>query len=343
MGGAERVSYNLARWLNSRKGVHARVVALFHFDGMSYPKSDIDFIELENGNTVMQLRKTIKESHADIVLTMTVPPCVYTVPALAGLHVKHIISERNDPGHFHGSYITKVLSRLLMKSADGYVFQTKQARNYYGERIANKSVIIHNPLSDIPIYERNTTIKNEIVSVGRLNPQKNHRLLIEAFSKVVVKYPDYHLTIYGEGPERPILLGMIEQLGLTNKVTMPGTTNQLFEKIKDVALFVMTSDFEGLPNALMEAMALGLPCISTDCSCGGPSELIENGVNGLLVPVGDKESLIEAMNLVLSDKNLSTELGEAAINIRNSHSIDIIGQKWLDFFTIVCSESVLAL
>jgi len=336
-GGAERVGFTLARWLDSQVDLNATLVAIRESNKLSYSTDGLDYVNLRNKNVIWGLRRVVKDRDANVLLTMTVPLCVYTVPALWGLNIKHVVSERNSPAHFSGKWITKVLSRWLMKQADGFVFQTKQARDFYGGKIAERSTIIHNPICEIsedlfqPIFDR----KKVIVSVGRLNKQKNHAMLVKAFSEVLKEYPDYTLKIYGDGKERENLERLIAITGLSDKVFLLGTQSDIHKAIVDAAMFVMSSDFEGMPNALMEAMALGLPCISTDCPCGGPAELIKNGKNGLLVPVGDIVALSYAMNRILSDISYSAILGEKAKEIVESHSQDKICQHWLEYFQIL--------
>lgn len=334
LGGLERVAFNLSKWFCTQPGCHSTVIALSGTDYNAFDTTGYDYIELSEGQTIRKLRKAIKYKHPDIVLTMSVPSCIYTVPALLGLGIKHVVSERNDPNHFAGRTITRIVSRCLLRFADAYVFQTRQAQAYYGGNIAKNSVVIHNPLYklfDISNLSLNSH-RREIVSVGRLNPQKNFPMLIEAFSMIQKSFPLYRLIIYGEGPRRTELEGLIKSLGLENSVFLPGSTIDVLDKIKDATLFVLSSDFEGMPNALMEAMSLGLPCISTKCPCGGPEELIHDNHNGILVPVGDKKALSEAMIDLLNNDEKRNRLGNAAKKIRESHSMDKICHQWYDYF-----------
>jgi glycosyltransferase involved in cell wall biosynthesis len=263
---------------------------------------------------------------------MGVPLGIYTIPACFGLNVKHIISERNDPEHFAGKKSIKIISRLLLRFAHGYIFQTKDARDSYGLRIAEKSKVIANPLfnlQDMPEYPFIGEREKMIVSVGRLNEQKNQKLLIDAFVEVHKIHPEYGLTIWGEGPERNKLEKIIRDYGLSESVFLPGTQKNLVNELYKKSVFVLCSDFEGMPNALMEAMALGLPCISTDCPCGGPRELIENGVNGLLISVGSKQQLIQAMLTVINCTIDVKSLCNKAFKIREKYSIDNICKEWM--------------
>src|SRR5690606_37218842 len=156
--------------------------------------------------------------------------------------------------------------------------------------------------------------------VGRLHEQKNQQLLVNAFAKISNEYPDYKLEIFGEGELRDLLEEQISKLNLEGKVILRGTTNTLFDEIIDASLFVLSSDFEGMPNALMEAMSLGLPCISTDCKPGGAKELIENKVNGLLSNRLSEKNLYECIKYMLENPTKAEMMGIEAKNICYSHS-----------------------
>lgn len=335
MGGAQRVSINLARWINENTDHNATIVALSHLPNSEYDMTGCNYHFLKSTNKVFELRRFIQSQKIHIVLTMGVPLSIYTIPATIGLKVKNIVSERNDPTHFSGKKITAFVSRNFMKMADGYIFQTEQAQAFYGRKIVENSTIIPNPLFDVnkmPSKQFSGVREKVITTVGRLVPQKNHKLLIDSFAEIKQRYPDFKLVIWGEGVNRSWLESYINKLNLEESVFLPGTTGEVFDKIYKSSLFVLSSDFEGMPNALIEAMALGLPIISTDCPIGGPSYLIRGKNNGLLVNVGDRKSLVEAMDYILSNPDKSELLGKEAFKIREELSVDNINQKWLDYF-----------
>ena len=340
VGGSQRVAMHLAHWLEESSCHSCEIVALKPPVGEAFDMSSFKFKEITTNRTIVELRSLIKLSKPDVLLSMGVPMCIYTVPACLFTRTKHIISERNDPSHFAGKRIIKFFSRLLIRLGDGYVFQTSEAQRYYGRRIASKSIVIANPLFHIelmPEKEYSRERDKNIVTVGRLNKQKNHLLLIEAFSKIANKYPEYKLTIWGEGKERPVLEKNIRDMELENKVLLPGSTDNVFQKIYNAAMFVLPSDFEGMPNALMEAMALGLPCISTNCPCGGPKDLIKDMENGMLVPVGNAKLLADAMEKFIIDKDSAYKMGHKAIEIRQDYAPDMICIEWMRFFEKVCN------
>ena len=337
LGGAQKVCYNLINWLmeNTDSEVHLiicsnrRVKEEYDINKISH-----SFVSGGLFKKIKGIRREIKRIRPDVLVTMGVPGALFDVPACAGLGIRHIISERNDPAHFGGRAVTRIISRLLMRKTDGFVFQTRDAQAFYGGEIAKRSMVIPNPLfigDNYPDTQYVGEREKTIVTTGRLNKQKNHPLLIRAFKRIAEEFPEYKLIIYGEGPERHNDEALISELGLQERVLLPGTINDVPAKIYKSSLYVLSSDFEGMPNALMEAMALGLPCISTDCPCGGPRELTTDGEDCLLVPVGNEEALANAMQKVLSDEKFAMELGRNSMKIRERLSLGKVCKQWYDY------------
>ena len=332
-GGAERVTVYLAEFLKKSNIECEIITERIEKNEYQVPNGIKRVVLSQKGyfSRVRELRKIIKESCAQILLVMGVPNSIYTGPASCGLPIKVIVSERNDPRFFSGKLIVKKVSQFFMSRADGYIFQTTTARDYYSKKIARKGVIIANPLfvealPDIYVGER----RKVLVNVGRLHSQKNQKMLIEAFSLINSEYPDFNLVIYGEGSLRAELESLVEAKGLRERVFMPGNRTNVLDEIKDCYAFVLSSDYEGMPNALIEAMSIGIPCISTACS--GAKDLIQNGKNGILVPVGSIEELASAMRNIIDDRSYGEKIGNEAKKIREILDADVIGSKWLDFF-----------
>ena len=346
-GGAERITIYLAKYLQNR-GIKT-FIATGGKREVEYecPEGVERYIldEIEEKNIILRkgisllryqivrLRKFLIKNEIDTVLVMDIPVCIYALPACFCLGTKVIVSERNDPAHFAGKKITKWVSRILMRKANGYVFQTADAQKYYGSTVLGKSVIIPNPIftEKMPDTPYEGIREKKIVSVGRLNKQKNQILLIDAFYLILKDFPEYKLYIWGEGAERTNIEGYIRKLGIEKSVFLPGVTENIYMEIYEASLFILPSDFEGMPNALIEAMALGIPCISTDCPCGGPRELIKNGKNGILVPINDKEALVNGIYSLLNNKEHATEIGYEAFKIREKLCYDTICNKWYEF------------
>jgi len=246
------------------------------------------------------------------------------------INVPIIVSERCDPKtRYDTSKIRKWIMQKLYPKADGFVFQTEDAMNYYLDIIGDKGIVIPNAINEDFLREPYKGLrKKKIVSAGRFTDQKNFTLLIEAFAKVSQIHSEYELVIYGDGPQRDKLQSLTKKLGISEKVKFPGYVKNFGDHIIDASLFVLSSNFEGMPNALMEAMALGLPCISTDCPAGGPRYLIKNGENGYLVKVGDVEELVGVMDRVLNDTKLQLKISNNAKSIVGSLNPEKIYSQW---------------
>lgn len=337
IGGAQRITLTLSRWLvQNQKAVC--VVALSASENNYQLIDGIKFVCLgqrsskEFARTIKSLRSVIKDEKPDIVITMGVSTSIYTVLAMPGIKSKHIISERNDPRHFLGRPIVKKISQSLIGFADGYVFQTQEASEYYPVSIQKKGTVIPNPLmaKELPCAAGSEKEKM-IVTMGRLTAQKNHRLLIDAFAAFSKDHPDYKLCIFGSGELKQQTAEYIASLNLEDEIILHEACNDVLERISSAEMFVLSSDFEGMPNALMEAMAMGLPCISTDCPCGGPRYLIQHGYNGLLIPVGNRNALTEAMVELADNRDLRDSIAVNAKEIKERLSTEKICHLWYQY------------
>lgn len=242
-----------------------------------------------------------------------------------------IISVRNDPAKEYASKVRHLLMKLLYRRADGYVFQTREARDYFSfsTHIIKNSAVIPNPLGkEFLDVSTQAFSQKEIVSVGRLEPQKAPLLLIHAFAGIHAEFPEYRLLFYGEGSLREEMQEEIKKAGLDEKIVLKGNTDRIRDDVGQASLFVLPSVYEGMPNALMEAMALGVPCVATDCPCGGPRSLIKPGENGILVPVGDEQELGRAMADLLRNLPKAALMGRRAQEITKELAPERIYQQW---------------
>ena len=171
--------------------------------------------------------------------------------------------------------------------------------------------------------------KKRIVSVARLEPQKNHRLLIEAFAEFLKDFPEYELHIFGIGELEEDLKAQVRELQLEDKIIFRGFSANVREEIIDSAMFVLSSDYEGISNSMIEALAMGVPVISTDCPVGGSRAYIENETSGLLVPVGDQAALCNAMKRIVADEKLAKKLSDNAVKIRETYALPKIADRFL--------------
>lgn len=283
---------------------------------------------------IATIRKAIKEYDPDIIVTFIVETNARVLLASRGLHKYVVQSERNDPSKMKKK-IDKIALKTILKCADYTVFQTSRARNYYPKKIKERSVIIPNALRpDIPMADRNNVAK-KIVAVGRLATQKNFKLLIDSFYKFNESVEGYQLVIYGEGPLRGELERQISELRLEGKVILAGYVSDVNERMKDATMYVSSSDYEGISNAMLEAMAMGIPSICTDCPVGGAAQVIDDGINGVLIPVGDMQRLAEEMIKIAVDKEYACNLSQNAIDVRLRYSVDEIGKMWMEACKIV--------
>ncbi len=341
-GGAERVIANLSNELIKK---HEIAIVVTPPDKPMYElNKKIDFCTLDKFNEkngsflnrnfrrIRRLRRIIKNKQPDIIVSLLPEPTYRLMIAKSFLKIKTIISVRNDPNREYNNFFKKLLVRLLYSKADGFVFQTSDAKQWFSKKIQKKSVIIPNPLNSDFISKPYTGKRdNTIVTVGRLTEQKNHKLLVDAFSEVYKKHKEYTLKIYGDGVLRDDLKKQISSLYLNDHILLMGESNNIKDEIYKAGMFVLSSDFEGMPNALMEAMALGLPCISTNCPIGGPKELITNNNNGLLVDVNDKKQLIEAMNYIIENPDDAKIMGIMANKICKKLNPNIIIDTWEEY------------
>lgn len=243
-------------------------------------------------------------------------------------HYKLISSERGDP--YNSANFLERLRRRLLKYSDDIVFQTTGARDFFSEQIRNKSTVIANPI-EIPsakVWSLENASKR-IAFVGRIDFwQKRLDILVHAFKIVHEKYPDYFLDICGSGSEIGKLKELIDELELGSSVMLYGAVKNVYEVLLNAEMFVLTSDFEGIPNALLEAMSIGMPVISTDCTPGGAALLIGNDENGLLVNRGDIEGISNAIIKFIENKEYACEKAINARHSMNRFSPAIIIEKW---------------
>lgn len=261
---------------------------------------------------ICKLRILCKEYRPKILVSFSLASNTRNLIATAGMPIKRIISVRENPTVGYDDIAKRSVARFLYPFTDGAVFQTEDAMQFFPEKLQKKSVVLFNPVRNhFFITRREINCKN-IVAIGRLKHVKNFGMLIRAFAQISDLFPQEKLLIYGQGELREELQSQIDSIGLCSRIRLCGVTNDVPSILKNAKLFVLSSDSEGMPNALMEAMSMGVPVISTDCPCGGPKVLIQDGVSGLLVPVGDTDAMAAAMGKLLSDESFAQRIGNAA-------------------------------
>lgn len=292
------------------------------------------------------LRQLEKEGRRPLALISFLPePNMIVCSLKRTLELPVIISVRNAPAVEYRGKIRYLLMRVLYPHADGYVFQTKEAKAYFSfsRHITARGAVIPNPLcADFTgsVKKRRRSADKiagqregfRVLAVGRLEAQKNYGRLLAVFEAFHKKYRESSLMICGEGSERAKTQQFVAEHGLSGCVSLPGNVDDIAAQYEAADVFVMTSDYEGMPNALLEAMACGLPVIVTDCPCGAPAELVQNGENGILVPMRNEEQirteLLEGLERLYAEPELADRLGEKAKNVRNTLSPRQIYAQW---------------
>jgi len=331
-GGAERVITTLANELSVKYEI-----GIF----MIKPSPEIKYTVLENikliknNNSIFDLisiRKKIKNFGADVVVSFLAKTNILVSLALIKSNQSLVISERNDPYQNPSSKKIRVLRDLIYNNCKikGFIFQTEDAQKYFSKKIQSKSTIIYNPLvKDLPDYVKEKNFKR-IVNVGRLDAQKNQKMLIKSFS-MLKNWQTYTLDIYGEGEDKNELKKYARKLGVSSNVNFKGTTKHIYKEIKNAGLFAFSSNYEGMSNALIEALALGIPTVSTNHPIGGARELIKNGENGLLCEVGNEIDFKNKMEQILLNKQYSLKISYKALELRNKLNTNNIVSQWINF------------
>jgi glycosyltransferase involved in cell wall biosynthesis len=268
----------------------------------------------------------------DIILSFLGKNNLMAIATSSRLPIKTVVSVRGEPTMEYEGSLMRMLAKFMFRFADGVILQTKQSMNFFPKKVQQKSVIMSNPLNPAFLDKRYVGEREDvIVTVGRLDENKNQAMLIHAFSHIASEFPNMKLVIYGDGECKEKLEDLVRSKNLMDRVTLPGSISDVPGHIYNARIFALTSNTEGMPNTIIEAMALGIPVISTDCPCGGPAELIEDGVNGLLVPVGDAFSLADAFRRILVDNELEAKLQENASKITQKLAPDKVNKEWRDY------------
>jgi len=327
-GGAERVASTLCNaW--SERGDRVTLVPTFSGGGQPFYElsenveliflADVVGIKRKNvwsyAQRLAALRRLIVERSPDVIVSFLSNVNVAAVVSSAFLRIPVIICERNDPAGRLQTGALAVLCKLTYRFADMLTVQTESGINRVADIYPglNRLRSVPNPLpaAIADIRAKHDSHRKILLSLGRLMPQKQVDKLLRAFSEVAPHFPDWDLHIYGDGPLKPALEKQIQELGLVARAYLKGSTNAPWDIMARADVFAMTSKFEGFPNALLEAMGIGLPCVVFDCP-SGPREISQNGNDALLVPLDDHEGLVLALRRLMENEELRCLLGEQA-------------------------------
>ena len=290
---------------------------------------------IKNMKRVSVLRRIVKEEAPDVIVSFMGPPNVRMLIATTCLRVKKVVSVRNDPYKEYGGGIKKIIANILFQMADGCVLQTHEASQYFNSKICKKAKVIFNPVN--PKFYKQLHIENgsHIIVVGRLQTQKNPILVFDAFLEIFREFPDSELDFFGVGVLEKEIQEKTKEFKLEKRVYLKGQVDNIEDYLKEASVYVLCSDYEGMPNALMEAMAVGVPVISTDCPSGGPKVLIQNSQQGLLIPCGDKQKLVDSLRLLLSNKSLREKMGISARKRAYEFKSEKIFKEWENYLNNV--------
>ena len=289
-----------------------------------------------NVKRVRRLRYLFVELDPDVIVSFMTEANVITLCASRGLNIPTIASERNQPDRPGLGRVQRIASRLCYPWSSALVVQVEELAVWARRAFKVRVYVLPNPLpverwSDEGASLRGARSAHEIVAAGRLVAQKGFDILIESFKTISPHYPDWTLTIYGEGPERPKLERAVANHGLQDRVTLPGLLKDLRPVFLRASLFVLPSRFEGYPNVLLEALACGCPVIATDCP-GGCGEILAQGRYGVLVPNENTECLASALKEMVESPEARASYSARAEGALEALDLPTIANKWINIF-----------
>lgn len=332
-GGAQRVLVSLANNM-VEQGFDVYIIA--SFDNGSYPLHSnikVKYVGYRQYFKFISIaRSEIKRLKPKVVISFEYFFNLLASIACMGLKTRLIISERNDPSRVGSGFIKDRIRNFLYRFADVLVCQTFDAKNYFPLYIQKKTVVIPNPLKQNLPCRFLGKRRKEVVTFCRLNSQKNLPMLIRTFNDFHKMHPDFCLSIYGEGEEKSNIEALVKKYNLNSAVFIIEACDNVHELVVDSAMFVLPSNYEGLSNSMLEAIAIGIPSICTDCPCGGARMIIDNEKNGILIPVGDEKVLLDAMNKIADDEIFAEKLSMNGEELREYLSIQSISNKWISLF-----------
>ncbi|KAA2217460.1 glycosyltransferase family 4 protein [Maribacter flavus] len=325
-GGAERVVVTLANGLSELYNIFIFTLVdidpfykinekvIYDYCTKSIRPSSNPFQALNNNIFFYRkLNKLVDSNKIDLLIGFTTNINVLTILCARKFGIPVIVSERNNPEKIYIPRMWKILTKITYPKADFLVVQTEPIRKFFEKNIKKENIVIlPNPLSKNHFQIKNNfngKKENVVLNVGRLTEQKGQEILIKAFASINPK--NWQLHIIGEGHKRNEYQELIETLGMQGKIKLLGRIKEISEYYLRSKIFVFPSRYEGFPNALTEAMYMGLPCISTDCPTG-PSELIKNNENGILIPIDEIEELKVNLKRLINDEELRLKLGREA-------------------------------
>jgi len=332
-GGAERVASLVANNL-SDNGYNVLYIAVYSSE-KEYKLSDnikYEYIKTDSKNKYLRLiersykiDKLLKSFNPHVAVSFIINE---TLISNICKRVPIIYTLRNDPYSHIKGFVNVFLCKFLYKRSARVIFQTNGAKKYFSEKIQNKGVIIPNPLSDNLPYWNKDNHNKTIITACRLTAQKNIPMLINAFAQFHNDHTDYELCIYGKGELLSELELLCKSLNIEDCVRFPGYSNNIYKIMSESAIFALTSNFEGLSNSMLEALAIGIPTIVTDCPPGGAAQFVENNVNGFLIPLNDTDMLTKCFCTLAENPDRANSFSDKSIEIRSRLDQNCILEEW---------------
>ena len=338
-GGAERVLSNIANHLSDKYNV-ILVTDIITENAEVYPlRSAIKRLNLGiingglrgNIKRIKMLREIINEEKPDAVLSFMGPNNIRMLLASRHMSLRKIVSVRNDPNFEYGKGFKKIFARNIFRKASGCVFQTSDAMAYFPKSVQKKSTIIWNPVASQFFENPWNCTKEQIIVVGRLTVQKNPLLALSAFQLIADEFPNIELAYFGSGELKDEILAAARKCRLSERVHITENVADIESHVRNSRLFLLTSDFEGMPNSLLEAMAIGIPIIATDCPCGGPRTIVKGFGDKVLIPCRNPEAAAEKMRRILLDETAQNELCHLERERSELFRTAVVMKKWEDF------------
>lgn len=336
-GGAERVASIVSNYF-AKRGHKVLFVAAYSKEREYELLPDVEYtaIELSSKSGFLRfiersykIKKLTVDFKADVAFSFVTPDLIM----LSLSKIPIIPSLRIDPKYLESKPLKWHLRQFIYSRAKNVVFQTEDARDYFCEDIRNKGVVIGNPIKDgLPVWDEENH-KKVFMTACRISNQKNIPMLINAFVRFHERFPEYTLEIYGDGEPKQYKDEMelyAKEKGAEEYIFFKGHSKDIHSVMKNSEAFFLTSDFEGLSNSMLEAMAIGIPCVCTDCPPGGARAYMENNKSGILIPVGGEAELVEAMCEVADSAELRHTLSENSKYVRKALDKDEICRRWED-------------
>ena len=349
-GGAEKMMSFVANYLSKKKYtiIILNLNAVPNYVNRYTQKFDnnIKIITLDKANynkhvfCIRHIISTIRKFHIDVIVAFTMFPNFYAKIASLFTGVPSIMSERGDPYITFTKSLKDRIIYWVITASKGGVFQTKEASLFYTKNLRKRSKVIPNPIEGVEIPS--VLIQNRqktVVSVGRFkNVQKRYDIMLKAFWKFSQCHSDYILKLYGSGEDENLIREWVDKLNLSDKVVFMGVIKNPMNYIYNDGIFIITSDYEGIPNALLEAMAVGLPVVTTDCSPGGARLLVQNGENGQIVPLADVDAIANALARYVEDAGFAAHCGNNARRVLQTYSPSVIGDLWVSYIKKIANK-----